>query len=347
MGARSMIPVVLCALLPAIGSRAEARIWSEEDFGSLPMVEHVFALPSDGGRERTVIGESANYTPTEGDTLYDIGRYFGHGYNEMAAANPDIDPWIPAESDRTVVLPQQWVLPCCRYEGLVINIPEMRLYHYRPSVAGQARRVITRPVGLGRTEWRTPQGEFRVVEKTRDPTWVIPESIRQERIDENGSSERSIPGGSPENPLGRYRLRLSLPSYAIHGTNMPWGVGMSVSHGCIRMYPEDIERIFPQIPVGTVGEFVYETVKVGQREGRIWVEVHEDIYGLQPGRWRHAVDTLERAGLLERVDHDRLHKAVREMRGIPVDITGRFVPGGEEGFRPSPSNDIDEGPERS
>ena len=235
MDVRATSLVLLCALLTGIGNRAEARIWSEEDFGTLPMVEHVFALSSDGTRERTVIGESANYTPTEGDTLYDIGRYFGHGYNEMAAANPGIDPWIPARSERTVVLPQQWILPCCRYEGLVINIPEMRLYHYRPAVPGQARRVITRPVGLGRAGWRTPRGSFRVVEKTRDPTWVIPESIRQERIAEKGSSERSIPGGSPDNPLGHYRLRLSLPSYAIHGTNMPWGVGMSVSLSLIHI----------------------------------------------------------------------------------------------------------------
>ena len=101
MDVRATSLVLLCALLTGIGNRAEARIWSEEDFGTLPMVEHVFALSSDGTRERTVIGESANYTPTEGDTLYDIGRYFGHGYNEMAAANPGIDPWIPARSERT------------------------------------------------------------------------------------------------------------------------------------------------------------------------------------------------------------------------------------------------------
>lgn len=306
----------------------EAREWVEEDFGQLPVPVYTFTLPNpgEGSAGSPIVGELQTYEPTDGDTFYDVGRYYGLGHNEMVAANRTVDEWIPAQGEEDILLPTEWILPCCRYDGLVINIPEMRLYYYPPHKPGEPRRVITHPVGLGRTQWRTPQGEFRVTEKTKDPTWVIPESIRKERIAEKGFSEKSIAGGTPENPLGRYRMRLSLPLYAIHGTNIPWGVGMSVSHGCIRMYPEDIDRLYPRTRVGTRGEFVYETVKIGERGGRVFVEVHEDIYGEQPGRWRHAIQELEKMGLLDRVDETKLHAAITEVRGIPVDVSRDNLP---------------------
>lgn len=348
-GRRTIAALALLPLL--VATTAAAREWVEEDFGSLPVAVYTFTLPEDGpdGSTDTVVGELQSYAPTEGDTFYDVGRYYGLGHNEMVAANPDIDEWIPAQGEEDIVLPTQWILPCCRYQGLVINIPEMRLYYYPPHKKGEPRRVITHPVGLGRTQWRTPQGAFRITEKTRDPTWVIPESIRKERIAEKGYSEKSIKGGTPENPLGRYRMRLSLPLYAIHGTNIPWGVGMSVSHGCIRMYPEDIDRLYPRTPVGTQGEFVYETVKIGEQGGRVFVEVHEDIYGEQPGRWRHAMGELESKGLLDRVDEAKLHAAISEVRGIPVDVSRDDLPTldfqpptPEGGFRPYSENPIEE-----
>jgi len=318
---------VVCLVL-LWAAPAGAREWSEEDFGRLPVPVYTFVPPDEArpAEARTVIGELSTFRPTRGDTFYDIGRYYGLGHNEMVAANPDVDEWIPAQSGADIVLPTEWVLPCCTYEGLVINIPEMRLYYYLPHRAGEPRKVITHPVGLGRTQWRTPQGSFRITEKTVDPTWVIPESIRRERILEKGSSEKLIPGGTPENPLGRYRMRLSLPLYAIHGTNIPWGVGMSVSHGCIRMYPEDIDRLYPKIPVGLTGEFVYQTVKIGERDEHVYVEVHDDVYGQQPGRWRHTVAELESRGLLGLVDEAKLHTAVAEMRGIPVDVSRDDLP---------------------
>lgn len=336
----------MAIVLLAWGGPVEAREWVEEDFGRLPVTVYTFVPPEEGGdpSPRTVIGEVATYAPTTGDTFYDVGRYYGLGHNEMVAANPGVDEWIPAQGDRDMVLPVQWILPDAKHEGLVINIPEMRLYYYPPHRAGEPRTVITHPVGLGRTQWRTPQGAFRITEKTKDPTWVIPESIRKERIAENGYSEKLIKGGTPENPLGRYRMRLSLPLYAIHGTNIPWGVGMSVSHGCIRMYPEDIERLYPKVRTGTTGEFVYETVKIGEMNGRVYVEVHEDIYGQQPGPWRHAISRLESRGLLELVDEQKLHAAVTEMRGIPVDVSRQdldLVDPRPGRFRPAPVNTID------
>jgi L,D-transpeptidase ErfK/SrfK len=147
--------------------------------------------------------------------------------------------------------------------GVVVNIPEMRLYYFHPTKIEYGVPVSTFPVGLGRDDWKTPQGRFKIRGKTVNPTWNIPASIQAERVAEKGFSETSVAGGTPDNPLGKYRFELSMQgSYAIHGTNIPWGVGMQVSHGCVRLYPEDIEAMFPLVPVGTPGQFIYQPVKI-------------------------------------------------------------------------------------
>jgi L,D-transpeptidase ErfK/SrfK len=323
---RSLL-MVLCIL--AAVTTASARKWDEEDFLDRRVVPFPFDPPSaetPRDQVRTVIGEQELYKPTKGDTFFDLARFFDLGYNEIVLANPKADEWLPDRGGEPIVAPTAWVLPCCTYEGIVINIPEMRLYYYPPRAKGAERRVITFPVGLGRIEWKTPKGKFKVREKTVDPTWVIPESIRKERIADKGFSEEVIPGGSPDNPLGKYRIRLSLDLYGIHGTNIPWGVGMSVSHGCVRLYPEDIEKLYPMIKVGAEGEFVYETVKVGLKNGDVWVEVHDDPYGLQPGPWRRAMELLTNEGLVDLVDEDLLLKTVSEARGYPVNVSRRASP---------------------
>ena len=163
---------------------------------------------------------------------------------------------------------------------MIVNIPEMRLYYF------QNGTVVTYPVGLGRDDWRTPEGSFKIRGKTENPTWVIPESIRAEHIRERDDPRTFIAGGDPENPSGLFRLELTLPLYALHGSNMPWGVGMQVSHGCIRLYNEDIAILFREVQVGTPGEFLYQPVKIGERNGEIFIEVHPDIYATtrQPRR---------------------------------------------------------------
>jgi L,D-transpeptidase ErfK/SrfK len=213
------------------------------------------------------------------------------------------------------------VLPQGDAKGVIINIPEMRLYYFHERRKGGPLLVSTFPVGLGRDDWRTPRGKFKVIGKTKDPTWVIPESIREERIREKGRYEKMIPGGSPDNPLGKYRFELNMPGYRIHGTNIPWGVGMQVSHGCIRLYPEDIEQLFPMVPTGTPGEFAYQPVKIGARDGRIYAEVHPDIYTLTPGLFSEARRILTELGWMEWVDAKRLQRAVEEQSGVPLDVT--------------------------
>ncbi len=275
----------------------------------------------------TLIGQVRPYRVRKGDTLIDLARYYDLGYNEIVDANPGIDPWVPAVG-ATILLPTEWVLPCCTYEGLVVNIPEMRLFFYRRAADDPHTTIVyTYPVGLGRDDWRTPSGKFKIRGKTVNPQWNIPESIRQEHITERGDPRTFIPGGAPDNPLGKYRLELTLPLYGIHGTDIPWGVGMQVSHGCVRLYPEDIERLFPLVPVGTPGEFTYQPVKVGVRGGAVYLETHRDIYGYAPAFYREASALIERAGLAGRVDRELLEAALADEGGMPVRITPDESPG--------------------
>jgi len=272
----------------------------------------------------SVIGSLQMYRIKRGDTLMDLARTYSLGYNEIVEANPGIDPWIPP-AGATIILPTEWVLPCCSYRGLVVNIPEMRLFYMRPDPNDSSRTLVdTYPVGLGRDDWRTPTGHFKIQGKTRNPQWNIPESIRKEHIAERGDHRTFIPGGAPDNPLGLFRLELSMPLYRIHGTNIPWGVGMQVSHGCIRLYPEDIEHLFPKVPVGAPGEFAYQTVKVGMRDGAVWLESHADIYGEAPALYRTTREELARLGLEASVDDERVLDLLTSGRGLPR----RVSPGG-------------------
>jgi L,D-transpeptidase ErfK/SrfK len=352
--------IACAALLVLAFSGGIARgAYDEETFERKSIPAYSIPTPTKGSpATETVIGQVRPYLIRKGDTLIDLARYYDLGYNEIVEANPGIDPWVPPVG-ATILLPTEWLLPCCDYEGVVVNIPEMRLYFYRRSKDDpQTTVVYTYPVGLGRDDWRTPSGKFKIRGKTVNPQWNIPESIRKEHIAERGDPRTFIPGGAPDNPLGKHRLELTLPMYAIHGTDIPWGVGMQVSHGCVRLYPEDIERLFPLVPVGVQGEFTYQPVKVGTRAGVVYVETHRDIYGYAPALYREAMTALERAKLAERVDQKLLMAALEDTgSGMPVRVspeesapvelvpasTTAPVPAPEEGERDgAPNQDDDE-----
>jgi L,D-transpeptidase ErfK/SrfK len=337
---------VLVVLALAFGSGAAAGTFSEEVFVGKKIPAYSIPTPSAGRPpETTVIGRVRLYRIRTGDTLMDLARYFDLGYNEIVVANPGIDPWVPPVG-AIILLPTEWVLPCCTYQGLVVNIPEMRLYFYRPSGDDPGTTIVrTYPVGLGRDEWRTPRGKFKIRGKTVNPTWNIPPSIQKERAAEKGDHRTSIAGGDPENPLGKHRIELTLPMYGIHGTNIPWGVGMQVSHGCLRLYPEDIERLFPLITAGLPGEFTYQPVKAGRRDGVVYVEAHKDIYAYTPALYGETTNALARAGLAGMVDEGLVVDALEDPDGMPVRVSperpapsarqsaGR-VPGGTHGRVP-------------
>jgi L,D-transpeptidase ErfK/SrfK len=258
---------------------------------------------------KTVIGAFQEYIIQEEDTLLDIARNFGLGYLDMALFYPDIDPWIPP-AGKKIIIPTAWALPPVDKQGIVINIPELRLYLFFP----QINLVKTYPIGLGVLDSPTPYGSFTIVEKTKNPVWSVPPSLREKY------NMKAIPPG-PDNPLGKYRLRLSQHDYGIHGTNSPWGIGRLVSHGCIRLYPEDIEDLFAAVELGTPVHIIYEPVKIGRKDGRIFIEVHPDLYNEISDLLLYTAKKLFADRIWEDVDLDILVQALEEQKGVPIDIT--------------------------
>lgn len=267
-----------------------------------------------------VVGRLGRYRVSAGQNLLDIARQGGLGFRELRDANPKIDEWEPRAGSE-LTLPTRRILPTPNnYRGLVINIPEFRLYLFPLDVhRGDRAPIMTWPVGIGAEYAQSPVGAFNVKSKDEKPTWVVPDTIYAKM--EN--PKRVVPPG-PDNPLGDYRIRLDVDLYAIHGTNDPWTVGRLTTHGCVRLYPEDIEYLYQLVDRGTPGEFVYQPVKLGERKGRVFVEVHQDVYQVfndLTGLEAHARDVASKAGLVDRIDPDRFYLAVKQQLGIPIDVT--------------------------
>jgi len=220
-----------------------------------------------------VIGYNFVVFSHDEDTLLDIARRFDIGYREIVNANPTIDPWLPGANQR-VLVPNQFILPDTAQQGIVINLAEMRLYYYPKPKKGQHQQVITHPIGIGREGWATPLGKTRIIQKKKDPTWTPPASILAEHLAKGDPLPKVVPAG-PDNPLGAYAMRLAMPGYLLHGTNRPFGVGMRVSHGCIRLFPEDIEHLFGIVAVNTEVEIVYQPYKAAMHQGQLYLEAHE------------------------------------------------------------------------
>jgi len=234
----------------------------------------VYALPDDGS---TVIGEDGSMTTVYEDTLPDLAQRYSLGYYEIIRANPGVDVWIPGAGKR-LTLPGRRILPPGPRDGIVVNLPEHRLYFYPKPRRGEKPAVITYPVSIGKMDWRTPLGETRIVSKVRNPSWYPPESVRKEHAERGDDLPKVVPAG-PDNPLGAFAMRLAVGSgsYLIHGTNNPLAVGMAVTHGCIRMYPEDVAALFPLVPVGTKVRLINEPVKVAWVQGQLLLEVHPPV----------------------------------------------------------------------
>jgi L,D-transpeptidase ErfK/SrfK len=189
-----------------------------------------------------IVGVVQKTIATKEDTLTDIARRFNVGYEEIVRANPKVDPWLPGEG-REIVIPSQFILPNAPREGIVINAAAMRLFYYPKTKKGEPQVVHTYPIGIGKVGWKTPEGTTKVVRRTKDPTWRPTPSIIKEHREERGEELERVVGPGPDNPLGRFAFYLGWPSYMIHGTNKPAGVGLRSSHGCIRLYPEDIAQL--------------------------------------------------------------------------------------------------------
>ncbi len=263
-----------------------------------------------------LVGVMQRHTVAPNETLLTIARDGGLGFRELRDANPRIDEWEPRPGTDLVV-PSRFILPRSGYRGLVANLAEMRLYLFPlDAEPGMRVPVLTWPIGIGAEFAQSPIGSFTVKSKDTHPTWVVPDSIYRKM-----EHPRHVVPPGPDNPLGEYRIRTSIDVYAIHGTNDPWTVGRLTTHGCIRLYPEDIANLYRLVDRGFPGEFVYEPVKLGERKGRIYIEVHRDVYQRAGDLEAHAFDEVARAGLTDRVDVTRVRAAVKARTGIPEDVT--------------------------
>ena len=232
-----------------------------------PVATHAFTLR---GEHDDVVGHLQVTRAHAEDTLSDIARRFNIGYEEIMRANPGVDPWLPREGT-PVVLPTQFVLPDAPHSGVVINLAALRLYYFPPAKKGEPQTVITHPIGIGQIGWSTPVGNTTITRKKADPIWYPPASVRKEHAEDGEVLPKQVPPG-PDNPLGRYAFTLDWPSYLIHGTNQPYGVGLRASHGCIRLYPEDIAQLFDQIPVGTKVTVVNQPQVYGYRGDTLYLQ---------------------------------------------------------------------------
>ena len=280
-----------------------------------------FPLPADGD---DLIGEIQLEKAARSETLLDVARRHDIGQEEIQLANPSLDRWLPEEND-PLLIPSRYILPEARREGLVLNLPEMRIYHFPPPGGKDAAAVDTYPVSIGRMDWKTPLGETRIVSKQRKPSWRPPQSVRQEAAAEGESIPQLVPPG-PDNPLGEFALRLGRPGYLIHGTNKPYGVGMRVTHGCVRLLPEDIEELFVRVAAGTKVQIVNQPVKIGWHRGVLYAEIHPPLDEDEAAREDLLRFTLERvyAELAQNpavLDGQALRQAVEKAHGVPVAIS--------------------------
>ncbi|MEM9335857.1 MAG: L,D-transpeptidase family protein, partial [Pseudomonadota bacterium] len=234
-----------------------------------PALADTYVLPPDG---IDVVGSLSTVIATQDDTLVDLAREHGLGYYDIVRANPDVNPWVPGEGTE-IVLPRRFILPSAPREGVVLNLAEYRMYYYPAPTAGEEPVVMTFPISIGRMDWETPLGITQVIQKAERPAWYPPKSIREEHAAEGRPLPAVVPPG-PDNPLGDFAMRLGLPGYLIHGTNRPAGVGMRVTHGCIRMFPEDIEFVFPKISLKTKVRIVNEPIKIGWDGDALVMEAH-------------------------------------------------------------------------
>lgn len=277
----------------------------------------------------TVIGHPVRYIVQKGDTLLDIARNYRLGFNEVEDLYPELNPWVPTVG-KELVLPRIWVLPQVHRAGIVINLAEFRLYHFLDrkgfysdtlnyfqekvkSGEQDLGFVRTYPVGIGDEAWNSPVGSFRIIEKRVKPIWYIPPSLVTKY-----HPIKVVPPG-PTNPLGDYFMGIG-NAYGIHGTDNPWSVGRMVTHGCIRLYPEDIEFLFPTVTEGTPVQIVYEPVKIGFLNGIIYVEVHKDIYGKISDFKQYGYQKLADLGLMEVVEPDRFETELEKKSGMPVQV---------------------------
>jgi L,D-transpeptidase ErfK/SrfK len=271
-----------------------------------------------------VIGRMAVVHLEKGDTIPDIARHFGLGTNAITAANPGVDIWVPRTGER-ILLPLSFILPDAVRKGIVINLAAMRLFLFREN----GKAVSTYPLGVGSEERPTPMGQMYVARKVIRPTWYVPAKIAEDHRKKGDILPPMVPPG-PDNPLGEYALYLSKPTYLIHGTNKPASIGLRATNGCIRLYPENIKKLYEKTPINTPAFIVYQPYLIGQRNGVIYMEAHAPFEDLGDGNLDTVYAKLKN---IEKkttgsIDWGKVKETLTEARGYPVPISTAHRAGG-------------------
>ncbi|MBK1719608.1 L,D-transpeptidase family protein [Thiocystis violacea] len=292
---RSWLATAVCASLLGWGAIEDARA-------------ETFRLENAGD---SVVGVPFYFTARAKDTLLDIARQNNLGYADMRQANPKVDMWVPGEGTE-VMVPSFFVLPNVPREGIVINRAEKRLYYYPPNNPNEVR-IYT--ISVGKDAMGTPLGSFKIIEKRKDPIWTPGPNVRASHAAHGDILPAQVPPG-PDNPLGRYAMRLSNPDYLIHGTSMPWGLGMEVSGGCIRMYPEGVEELFGLASVDTPVAIIDQAYKVGWLGNDLYLEVQTGEKSERKSARGAIPESVANAeGVV--IDWKAVEQAVEEDSGVP------------------------------
>lgn len=283
-----------------------------------PIVSDRFVLDSP---DQQVVGRVQIVRARHDDTFVDIARAYDLGFDELVQANPGVDPWLPGAGTE-IVLPTQFVLPDAPRIGIVLNVAAKRLFYFPASEDGESEIVVTYPIGIGRYDWATPLGKTEVVSKATNPVWYVPASIRREAAEAGDPLPATVLPG-PDNPLGKHVLGLGMTSYLLHGTNRPAGVGMRVSHGCVRLFPRDMEYLFEAVEVGVPVRIVNQPFVLGWLDGDLYFEAHPPLTE-DPTDWQDLLPSLIAAAVIHQpngqaaVHTGRLRSAAEEQLGLPV-----------------------------
>jgi L,D-transpeptidase ErfK/SrfK len=292
-----------------------------------PVATHKFPLDVEN---EDVFGVVQITVASKQDTLPDIARRFNVGYEEIVRANPGVDPWIPG-AGRHIVVPTQFVLPNAPREGVVINLAAMRIYYFPRHKPGETPLVYTHPIGVGKVGWRTPEGVTKIVSREENPTWRPSAGVRKEHAENDDPVPAVVPPG-PDNPLGKYKFNLAWPSYLIHGTNKPYGVGLRSSHGCIRLYPEDIQKFYEGVPLGTQVRVVNQPFLFGWHDGQLYLQAYT-VFEDDARNWTKAQKALLMKSMSPRlekllkasgtsIDWEAVTRVAQAPRGVAVPVSG-------------------------
>lgn len=261
-----------------------------------------------------ITGGVFDYTVQSGDYLIRISARFGVTAAVLARDN-GLKYDARLKPGQTLTIDNRHIVPERRQDDLLINLPQRMLYLF-----SMGELVAAYPVGLGKPSWPTPSGDFSVLDKAIDKTWRVPKSIQEEMRREGQAVKTEVPPG-PDNPLGKYWLGIGLSGVGIHGTIAPASIYHFQSHGCIRLHPDDIEALFPQVETGTTGSIIYTPLLLTESEGRIFIEAHRDIYGKSDVSIAALEELAQESMLNDRIDWARAAEVLEQQEGVARDVT--------------------------